>query len=216
MRKQTEGVPIAAIRVAEITNGEWRGTGGGIGFGAGGIGLFGGGAGGTMHQETERAKEFKPPKKATRDWFRMMLPLIVIGLFAFIIGDQSRFGKILVGMTEGDPAVPATEFATNLGRFASELFNIEWYLPLLAIPAAVYWLLFQLPKRLEEEDKRLAKAQPGDATREAIYQRLRYVEADNVVFDPISGREVSATNEAIMELINVLIGEQPQLEGAKP
>lgn len=40
-----------------------------------------------------------------------------------------------------------------------------------------------------------------------VYHRLRYVESDHVVFDPITGREVPAERACINKLIEALADE---------
>lgn len=56
MRNANEGISLAAIVAKETTTGKWNGTGGGIGLGTGGIGLFIGGVSGSKQEQTQRAK----------------------------------------------------------------------------------------------------------------------------------------------------------------
>lgn len=65
MRNAKEGVALAAIVAKETTEGKWSGTGGGLGFGTGGLGLFVGGMSGTKREQSQRAKEFEAPPKAS-------------------------------------------------------------------------------------------------------------------------------------------------------
>lgn len=51
MRNANEGISLAAIVAKETTTGKWNGTGGGIGLGTGGIGLFIGGVSGSKSQK---------------------------------------------------------------------------------------------------------------------------------------------------------------------
>ena len=63
MRNANEGISLAAIVAKETTTGKWNGTGGGIGLGTGGIGLFIGGVSGSKQEQTQRAKNFESPKE---------------------------------------------------------------------------------------------------------------------------------------------------------
>lgn len=57
MRNANEGISLAAIVAKETTTGKWNGTGGGIGLGTGGIGLFIGGVSGSKQEQTQRANK---------------------------------------------------------------------------------------------------------------------------------------------------------------
>ncbi|ELJ3748023.1 hypothetical protein QQT77_004377 [Salmonella enterica] len=43
--------------------------------------------------------------------------------------------------------------------------------------------------------------------RQKIYDRLRYVENEHIVFDPVTGREVPAERTCINKLIEALVDE---------
>ncbi|MBV6339227.1 hypothetical protein KVP20_24725, partial [Klebsiella pneumoniae] len=53
----------------------------------------------------------------------------------------------------------------------------------------------------------LIRTFPKTKLRIDVYRRLRYVESDHVVFDPITGREVPAERTCINKLIEALVDE---------
>ncbi len=206
MRDPKEGVVLAAIVAKETTDGKWSGTGGGLGFGTGGLGLFVGGMSGTKREQSQRAKSFEAPPKASFNW------LYVFGPFLFLLAVALMF-KLGAGfsgfMSETAPSHdgPLTGPSARLSEFVSMLGT---WVPVLVVLAAVVWLLFGRASRENEEQARFKRAQAADKAKAVIYHRLRYVEADHVVFDPKTGKEVPAERDHILSLLSQLASEERQ------
>ncbi|MGI5806436.1 hypothetical protein ACRYKZ_23965 [Escherichia coli] len=66
--------------------------------------------------------------------------------------------------------------------------------------------VFQQQTR-KEELTRVEREAAKTKLRIDVYHRLRYVESDHVVFDPITGREVPAERACINKLIEALVDE---------
>lgn len=66
--------------------------------------------------------------------------------------------------------------------------------------------VFQQQTR-KEELTRVEREAAKTKLRIDVYRRLRYVESDHVVFDPITGREVPAERTCINKLIEALVDE---------
>ncbi|EBY7093663.1 hypothetical protein D5903_25335 [Salmonella enterica subsp. enterica serovar Stanley] len=79
--------------------------------------------------------------------------------------------------------------------------------PFLVIITAMIWFLFFSSKREKEELTRVEREAAKTKLRIDVYHRLRYVESDHVVFDPITGREVPAERTCINKLIEALVDE---------
>lgn len=65
-------------------------------------------------------------------------------------------------------------------------------------------LLYTVAKRDHKKKDHYEGAKHKDNVMESIYYRLRYVEADHIVFDPVSGMEAPATHENIMTMLRTL------------
>lgn len=212
MRNANEGVALAAIVAKETTEGTWRGSGGGLGFGTGGLGLFVGGMSGTKREQSQRAKEFEAPPKASFNWLYVFAPLLLL----LAIGAMFAFGSNVVQfISAGQPAATG-----NLGRVQANLDEmvgvLGQFVPVLAFLGAGLWFIFGRSSREDEETARYEAAKARDAIREAVYYRLRYVEHDHVVFDPVTGAESPAAREAILALIEQIAeGEAAPQEGPK-
>lgn len=90
--------------------------------------------------------------------------------------------------------------------FAVAIKVLSYMLPCTAIIMAVIWIIFFIGDRREklkhaELDVIKIKA------RQKIYDRLRYVENEHIVFDPVTGREVPAERTCINELVEALAME---------
>lgn len=199
-RKPSDGVALASIVAKETTEGKWSGSGGGLGLGPGGLGLFVGGMTGTKRDQTLRAKEFQPPKK---DEFRLMKvvgPMVALAAFGLLF---SCSGQVLNSVAD-------TGFAPtgNLGRVNQSLQAVMdvllFVVPVVAVFGAAIWYVFGSDKRSQREHERHEAAKRQDESMQSVYYRLRYVEADHVVFDPVSGMETPATRENIMTMLRTL------------
>ncbi|EBW4585633.1 hypothetical protein DPK58_25820, partial [Salmonella enterica subsp. enterica serovar Typhimurium] len=155
MRNAKEGVALAAIVAKETTEGKWSGTGGGLGFGTGGLGLFVGGMSGTKREQSQRAKEFEAPPKASFNWLYVFAPLILLLVVAAMFGFGSSFVQF---MADGQPAATG-----SLGRAQEGLDQmvsvLGQFVPLLAIVGAALWFIFGRSRREDEENARFKAAE---------------------------------------------------------
>ena len=190
MRDSKEGIALAAIAAKETIEGTWRGTGGGIGISSGGLGLFVGGMTGTKTDRTLRAKEFRRPSRAEFNWWNVYGVAIIIIISAVLISLVPTIIDIIAPISKARPLL-LDDVARIIGHWGG--------LIILFVGVGVF--LIGSGGRQRAEEQRLEKARKMDATRDAVYFRLRYVEVDHVVFDPKSGVEIPATYEAIEDLI---------------
>lgn len=223
MRNANEGISLAAIVAKETTTGKWNGTGGGIGLGTGGIGLFIGGVSGSKQEQTQRAKNFESPKEEEYSLLNVYGSIIKVLVFGVLFGLSARLFTFLSD-TVSDFAEPVTtttatgkiqsimggmaEMVSILGTVVPFLVIIlGTVIPFLVIIIAMIWFLFFSSKREKEELTRVEREAAKTKLRIDVYHRLRYVESDHVVFDPITGREVPAERACINKLIEALVDE---------
>ncbi|EIC0560675.1 hypothetical protein K9245_004588 [Salmonella enterica subsp. enterica serovar Heidelberg] len=202
MRDPKEGVALAAIVAKETTDGKWSGTGGGLGFGTGGLGLFIGGMSGTKREQSQRAKNFEAPPKASFNWWYVFGPFIGLLAVGILFKIGASFSEVM-----NDGEAPQSGPAANIGAFVSVLGT---WVPVVAIIAAVVWFFVGRGGREREEEARFKRAEAADKAKAVIYHRLRYVEADHVVFDPKTGKEVPAERDHILSLLSQLASEERQ------
>ncbi|EAV7022655.1 hypothetical protein ABJD62_004339 [Salmonella enterica] len=206
MRDPKEGVALAAIVAKETTEGKWSGTGGGLGFGTGGLGLFVGGMSGTKREQSQRAKDFEAPPKASFNWLYVFGPFIALLVVAVLFKFGASFSEFMRDTAPSHSGSLSGPQA-NLGEFVSVLGT---WVPVLVILAAVVWFFFGRASREREEQARFKRAEAADKAKGVIYHRLRYVEADHVVFDPKTGKEVPAERDHILSLLSQLASEERQ------
>lgn len=198
MRDAKEGVSLAAIVAKETVEGTWSGSGAGLGFGTEGLGLFVGGMSGTKREQSKRAKEFAAPPQTTFNWGYVYGPVLVLVFVATVL----KFGTGFVS------AMSESSYSGTNSAISQTQLNLEGLLPflsvvaiaLLLIGAPAYFLMFSKPRKAQES-KRYEVERAADEVRLNIYNRLRYVEHDHVVFDPETGIEVAAEETAIQHLI---------------
>ncbi len=85
MRLASDGIPIAAIVARETTAKAWQGTGSGIGFGTGGLGLMFGGVAGATTEQSNRARGFTLPGVADLNLSSTLGPFFGAIIFIGII-----------------------------------------------------------------------------------------------------------------------------------
>ncbi|EFA4846896.1 hypothetical protein E0G64_23180 [Escherichia coli] len=212
MRNANEGISLAAIVAKETTTGKWNGTGGGIGLGTGGIGLFIGGVSGSKQEQTQRAKNFESPKEEEYSLLNVYGSIIKILVFGVLFGLSSRLFTFLsdTGSDFAEPVTTTTatgKIQSILGGMAEMVSILGTVVPFLVIIIAMIWFLFFSSKREKEELTRVEHEAAKTKLRIDVYHRLRYVESDHVVFDPITGREVPAERACIKKLIEALVDE---------
>lgn len=213
MRNANEGISLAAIVAKETTTGKWNGTGGGIGLGTGGIGLFIGGVSGSKQEQTQRAKNFESPKEEEYSLLNVYGSIIKVLVFGVLFGLSARLFTFLsdTGSDFAEPVTTTTatgKIQSILGGMAEMVSILGTVVPFLVIIIAMIWFLFFSSKREKEELTRVEREAAKTKLRIDVYHRLRYVESDHVVFDPITGREVPAERACINKLIEALADGQ--------
>ncbi|MEB2158962.1 hypothetical protein VDS42_19120 [Xanthomonas campestris pv. campestris] len=214
MRTATDGVSLASIVAKETSEGQWSGSGAGVGVGAGGFGVFLGGISGTKREQTLRAKDFQAPAKASFNWLRVIAPLLLLVVTGFFF---SVMGQVLTGSdvtararsSQIEAASPSLDSVTASVNGA--IIMMAKFVPLILFGVAALWLACGVfDSRKDAEEQRYKKARARDAVQAEIYHRLRYVEADHVVFDPATMTEVPATAPAIEALMQELAEKAQQ------
>ncbi|KAA0178818.1 hypothetical protein FX016_23080 [Cupriavidus gilardii] len=200
-RDPKEGVALAAIPAKETTEGRFSGTGGGLGFGTGGLGVFVGGVSGTTRTQTQRARDFQGPEKAGFPWLSLYGPILAALGFAFVFSVAVGF----VGhVADTGPRLSSGPVA-NIAAVANRIVSVVPTLVVIGVFAyIVYFMLFAVPSRRAVAEEQAKAEEAAHAGRMEVYHRLRYVEADHIVFDPATGREVPATAQAIRRLLDEL------------
>ncbi|WP_193060887.1 hypothetical protein [Halomonas sp. 3A7M] len=205
-RNKSEGVSLAAIVAKETTHGKWSGSGGGIGFGTGGIGLFVGGMSGTKTDQSIRAKELKGPDKPSFNWWYIYAPAFAL-IFAAIVTSVGSQVVTSIPMS-GSVSNPVLENVE--GSFADMAKFVGYVIgPLLIVCSAIYVLFFS-GERSKEANARFDREGALFEIKKTVYLRLRYVEADHVVFDPDTGEEVPAERDKISALLERLATKEAQ------
>lgn len=195
-RNPQDGVSLAAIVAKETTNGAWSGSGGGIGLGSGGPGVFIGGMAGTKHEQTQRATEFSAPEKPEFSLVAIFRPAI-----AFII--VALLSTCAMQMADSpNEDVPATNGDAGLANLVHALGDLIMFAPVICVVGLVIWFVFFFNNSMNDETKRYDSSLLKYEIREKIYYRLRYIESEHVVFDPVTMEEAQAHQIAIKMLIN--------------
>jgi len=212
----TDGVAIASVVVKGTTEGKWNGTGGGVGYGTGGLGLFVGGMSGSKTEQTLLAKELEMPdgmraKAFSTEWLFPVFGL-VMGMFAFVGADI-----VLPDLLKLAPGTGGNNIETPFTSIVNEFFDgnesnlFAWGLKGMAVLVflmAAFQFMKPPSKREKEDYERREKTK---AELRKIYHRLRYVEKDHIVFDPESGMELPATEENIRILLQEIFGSAIQM-----
>ncbi|EPN9162975.1 hypothetical protein ACT4EA_004171 [Escherichia coli] len=204
MRNPNDGITLAAIVAKETTTGEWSGTGSGIGFGTGGMGFLVGDMSGTSRDQTQRAKEFEGPQETSYSLLNVYGPMIVL----IAVGMGAGFAAKVVSSLDDVSPSSSSGIEGPLGDLPSLLGLLVDFIgtavPVLAFLAAIGWFVFCSYGRHKEESERVEREEAKTKARKKVYNRLRYVENDHIVFDPESLEEVPAEREAIAALITRL------------
>ncbi|EIY7949892.1 hypothetical protein MM742_004532 [Salmonella enterica] len=204
-RSANDGVSLAAIVAKETKKGTWSGTGGGVGLGFGGPGVFLGGMSGSKSEQTKRASDFDAPAEAAFNWNYVLAPFYVMVAIAILIkffgGAVELFRDTGFSPGPGDvrnPLSNASDF------FSSCLSGLVYIVPIILFIGIGIFFFFFAGKRTQQEETRYLTEKQLDNAKELIYYRLRYVEQDHIVFDPVSGDEVPATKKHIHQLLHRL------------
>ena len=195
-RNPQDGVSLAAIVAKESVTGAWSGAGGGIGLGSGGPGVFIGGMSGTKHEQTQRAADFNAPEKPEFSFMTEFRPLLVF----IIVAALSTWTMNMADALNDDSPVTNSDMGfTNLIHILNGLIM---YVPVMCIFGIAIWIIFFSGSSFDEETKRYDASLAIYEIRKTIYYRLRYIENDHVVFDPVTMEEAPAHQVAIKMLIN--------------
>lgn len=202
-RNPKDGVTLASIVARETTDGKWSGIGGGIGLGTGGVGLFVGGMSGTKREQTQRAKTFEAPAKSGFNWLYVYGP--IIGMVAVGVMIRMSTGFVEVIHESSIPTQPQGNILAGAeDAMMTVMSSLGTIVPILAALGVCVYYVTGRQRREAEETKRYEEEKKKDILKSDIYYRLRYIENDHVVFDPVTGDEVVAERDAIIELIDRL------------
>lgn len=208
MRDPKEGVSLAAIVAAETKDGKWSGAGGGLGIGLGGIGGFAGGATGSSHEQTKRAQAFEAPGQSEFDWKTVYHPAIVAFWLGIFTAVMTNIAKFFSGGVEPGSKIEGVQTA-----LVNMISSVGIIVPVLCVLFAGYYVAIGSGKAVAKENERLQRLEQLQPIKENVYYRLRYVEADHVVFDPVTGRETPAERGRILKLLDELANaEMPETE----
>jgi len=194
-RNSNDGVSIASIVAKGTAEGKWSGTGGGVGFGTGGLGFFVGGMSGSETRQSLLASELEAPRGIRpRSMTSLLAPLGFLGMAIWF----SVAPDMLMEMAGGNGLNLSTDIP--LGNIDPEVMqNLIKTAPLVLVTlSAISFIMSAISKKKErEQEQENEKA----AKRSEVYYRLRYVESDHVVFDPKTGMELSATRENVARIV---------------
>ncbi|EME4608263.1 TPA: hypothetical protein R4Z46_004513 [Escherichia coli] len=205
VRQPNDGVSLAAIVAKETTVGKWSGSGGGIGLGFNGFGLFYGGMSGSKRDQTQRAKDFSVLTKTNYSTLKVWTtPLYLFGI-ALVFKVITLFMGSVEQLTDRDNSSPMDRVGLLAGEFSNILGT---YVPLICIFGFILWFIFGYRAADERENKRVERQRENESRAETIYMRLRYIENDHIVFDPLTKKEVPASSDKIRELIFSLTGNE--------
>ncbi|EME4608262.1 hypothetical protein VYM41_003596 [Escherichia coli] len=206
-RSANDGISLAAIVAKETKKGTWSGTGGGVGLGFGGPGVFLGGMSGSKSEQTKRASDFEAPAETAFNWNYVLAPFYVMVTIAVLIklagGAVEIFHDTGVSLSPGpgDAPNPLSKVSDLTSTWLSALVYI---VPILLVIGVGIYFFFFAGKRTKQEEERYLTEKQLDNAKELIYYRLRYIEQDHIVFDPVSGDEVPATKKHIHQLLHRL------------
>lgn len=196
MRKKDDGVSLASIVAKETSYSEGSGSVSGVGIGTGGLGLFTGVSSMSFTTQTQRAKEFEAPAPPSFNVFYVFGSIIVLIIMGMLF---SCANSILE---------PMETLATRNTGLQTDVSNLSSYLGgfmLITIIIGVLFHIFQAPRKFKEAQETLNKDETKHKKLMEVYYRLRYVEADNIVFDPKTMLETIATEQNIYNLMESII-----------
>ena len=176
---------IAAIHGRESQTGQWSGSG--VMLGTGGLGV--GVGGGSMQTQTVRAQAFAPPP--SQAWTAFLPAVFFLGAALLLPAAPGIVGMFIV--------------TNEQAQYATKLFSVfQNVLYLLSGVAFAVGLirLFGMPNSQE-----FIEASQLDERQAAVYNRLRYNEQDNMVFDPETEKSCRADRASILNMISDIAGK---------
>lgn len=177
----TEGISIASLVAKGTRNNHWQGAGAGMGSG----GVVVGGGLGTSISRSELVNRLdvlgKAPAQRPNDYTLLAIPLFCVFLMLLLVGIiQDETAQLWVGSV----------------------------IALLGAAGTLLYALFFAKKVKQEIDAENKRLQHEFLVRKAIYHRLRFVEADFVVFDPLTGLWAYAEKHNITYLLTKLTRQE--------
>lgn len=170
----TDGISIASLVAKGTQSNDWNGAGVGVGSG----GLVVGGAAGQSISRSELAKIFdvleKEPERMPANYNLVVIPMFFILLFVLTdAAVQNETYRVIIAIV---------------------------LIVLGIVCTAIYGIYFsgERDKEIRQENARLKREYE---LKKAIYYRLRFVEADFVVFDPVTGYWAYAEKAKLIALI---------------
>lgn len=191
----TDGIPLNSLYLKETSTTERSGSVLGGGISGDSVILGGGGYAGSEMQQTTRSTVFTPPDEVTAepDNSKMLTRI------SFVIGGMI----VLVFITLITNGI-VDSFAVNLSQTTASLLENA---PFFIIALSVFCSLFVIG--LTEHDYTpVLEEHKRNEERLSVYHRLRYVEADNVVFDPKSMNGCYAERKFITILVESCISKK--------
>lgn len=188
----TEGVSISGLYLRETTTTQKSGTLLGGGLSQSGVVLGGGGYSGSETNQTVRSVIFAPPqgKTAEPDLSRMheLLMYLVVGFIALNIFTYGAYGIFML-----------TGF--ELSKTAVDLFESSFYFYMTIGIVAALCIMLMAPRDYSP----VLMENRKNELRKEVYLRLRYVDSDNLVFDPVTLMGCHADRDYISSLIENII-----------
>lgn len=188
----TDGVSISGLYLRETTTTEKSGALLGGGLSTSGVVVGGGGYAGSETNQTLRSATFSPPQEKTvePDTSRMLELL-------------SYLGVVIVGFTILTYAIYGilTLLAYPFSTIMKQMFEDAIYFYIFLGVIIALFIIVTTPKDYSKVDKEKMR----NGARMEVYHRLRYVEVDNIVFDPSSNNGCYANRDSIRDLIEKTI-----------
>lgn len=188
----TEGVSISGLYLRETTTTQKSGTLLGGGLSQSGVVLGGGGYSGSETNQTKLSAIFAPPqgKTAEPDISRvhellMYLAVVFVALNILTYGAYGVFN--LTGY--------------NLSKTAVDLFESSFYFYITIGIFGALGIMLMAPR---DYSPVLIEKRKNELRKE-VYLRLRYVDSDNIVFDPATLTGCHADRDYISNLIETVI-----------
>jgi len=148
---------------------------------------------GDKYEQSQRTKKFKPPLINKYNLITILSYCIFIGFiakFAILSSDDKNlsFGGVLAG----------------------DILNGLIYIILpLIILITIFWFMFFCGNNYVTCDRdELIHELKSELKLFKIFERLRYVEKENIVFDPITGLEAPAEETCIHKLLEDILSHE--------
>ncbi|EMQ6977559.1 hypothetical protein RIM13_004973 [Klebsiella pneumoniae] len=188
----TDGIPLHSLYLKETSTTERSGSVLGGGISGDSVILGGGGYAGSEMQKTTRSTVFAPPDEVTAepDNTKMVLRISCFIGVMFLLIIITLFSNAVVDI-----------FDVNVSKTMSSFLE---HAPFFIIGLSVICAFFVIGMTDHDYTPVLEEHKRNEA-RLSVYHRLRYVEADNIVFDPQSMKGCYAERKFIASLVESCI-----------